>query len=1805
MKAAQLTPAATPAQKNTSFFNKESEQGFFHPRAIGSRAVGSSINEQSFFSKVKNNNYGIQTKLTVGQPNDKYEVEADAMADRVVQRLAQPEVMTKREQVVQAKPLSNYFTPFVQKKCAHCEEEEKLQKKEKEDDKLLNGKLQKKPIFESNAQPPDDYSLSLGEGSGEAVQRKCAECLSAEASVKGDEKEEKLQKKSDTSTQTASSNIESSLNSSKGSGSSLPKNTLEQMGNSFGADFSNVRIHDDSSAVQMSKDLNAQAFTHGSDVYFNSGKYNTGSTAGKHLLAHELTHTLQQGHSLHQKAIQLSGSASAATGQKATTLQGPPFVVKGSKIDPSVDPKILNIGKISLPDFKHRNAGKFKTPLQTLQPRPEGTKQVKNWIAAVKSSANAKVGAKLAPLSKTSSGLYFLKSKKTDFRIFGTMKQIQEESYIPKWNRFGEPNLHQVDHILEMQLGGADDISNYELTDDRANTNSGNAIKNERERRVRLSLVSFREAGITNLPTVKQTSNEYIVSFYKIENWNLPYLGNGAAFWTRKEIEDGKHLDQLRPMTAAEIASSQGTDEELAIYVYQNSGRPHKIKLPFAGPVSNWLPGLDLVSLTTNPNAADGKTFGSIRIDLRQDFSDKLKSGEGFTILFNKTAGLINTGYLTFTKEQQALSGQLRFLGLSPLYIEQFGLDDKKGIILNGKIRTDIPILQGAEIDFSMEGKNYMLSKTFNLGEVKNFPAPFKVTDTSLMVFASSSKGLGVEGNLDFEISGVGKGQMTGMGSSKNGFGINGKFDFDPDLFKSRIEVSYINNEFSFKGSATLENEKLKGVKSLNIDVSYSQGTLLGSGRAKLSIPGVKEIKIEVVYDPNGKFAIQGDVEFGNIPKLKASEAKARAIISKKAQGWEIGIAGNLKPDINIAGLQIKEVNISYIRGIFDVSAKAHFGKGKINGDINAGVTNALISPEGTKSDSIGKELSFYADGVLRMEIAKNVEVELKVRINADGDLLIGGKLALKDDKYIIDAKEANSKTDKNLEIWSFKKSIPVASCGVASLVLGLKGGIGLFYIFDGLKVDKSTNLELEEVSLKDLSKANLKSDITISTGIKAGIDAYLGASAGLQVLIAGVRGEGTVNLRLTAIQAAAKANVKADFSAEKGLQFKEANLEFDVASKIAIEVVLGISVYLDLLFTDVTLWSHEWKPDSLKGEKTFNWFEGIMNVPLKFGDNNSLTIDNITEGLKAGIEPKAKNESVYERGANKGINEEGPTKEEKEEEAKQNIKKDIKAAYRGVHSDAVFSFNQTLDPVYFEQRAAAWYEIENLQDLNPKIKDLLRNEIIKYEFEEYEAFGEFLSNDTYFDAGTKLFLIEEFLKYRPTLGETETVNLKSLVTIDTQLNSKLSGKKLNKKKTPVQKKEKTNGTFHVSEDTEAELESRENRGEPLPRNIREGMGGEIGADFSNVYLHKDAEAGKLSEDLNAHAFTYGNNIYFNSGKFNPDTKEGQHLLAHELTHVVQQSDVNDTINLQRQPVETEAENAKLIAPLSDREWLQVRAWQERGEVATIDPLTGNPDENAALIADSIFCSRMILSTSFFSRKEDPLLCVIHEVTMTDPRVQQLLRQVTARGPIINWASVGGDQRVVHVMELLIDQYNFPVNGAAGLVGNLWSESGVLPNRIEGSSIGTPMKAPNSQGNTVDFTAEEVMNRDSTATQRPRSPGVGLAQWTSPNRRVGLFNHEFQSRILGADILFNMDAQVSYLVSELGNNYTGVYNTITAAAVSLNDASDEVVYRFEVPGSILQNRQLLPRDNSSVQAVFNARRNNGQRALKAYQNAHP
>jgi hypothetical protein len=88
--------------------------------------------------------------------------------------------------------------------------------------------------------------------------------------------------------------VESTIAQTRGGGSALDPGVAGRMGPALGDDLGDVRVHTDDTADSLARSVSAKAFTTGSDVYFAKDEYNPGSSSGDHLLAHELSHVVQQ-----------------------------------------------------------------------------------------------------------------------------------------------------------------------------------------------------------------------------------------------------------------------------------------------------------------------------------------------------------------------------------------------------------------------------------------------------------------------------------------------------------------------------------------------------------------------------------------------------------------------------------------------------------------------------------------------------------------------------------------------------------------------------------------------------------------------------------------------------------------------------------------------------------------------------------------------------------------------------------------------------------------------------------------------------------------------------------------------------------------------------------------------------------------------------------------------------------------------------------------------------------------------------------------------------------------------------------------------------------------------------------------------------------------------------------------------------------------------------------------------------------------------------------------------------------------------
>jgi len=128
------------------------------------------------------------------------------------------------------------------------------------------------------------------------VQRACACAAGGPPCPKcKEEKNQLVQRKTEQSTDTADASVPDTFLQGLGPGQPLNRATRAFFEPRFGTDFGHVRVHTGSKAAESARSVSALAYTVGRDVVFGTGQYRPGSMAGRKLIAHELTHTIQQG----------------------------------------------------------------------------------------------------------------------------------------------------------------------------------------------------------------------------------------------------------------------------------------------------------------------------------------------------------------------------------------------------------------------------------------------------------------------------------------------------------------------------------------------------------------------------------------------------------------------------------------------------------------------------------------------------------------------------------------------------------------------------------------------------------------------------------------------------------------------------------------------------------------------------------------------------------------------------------------------------------------------------------------------------------------------------------------------------------------------------------------------------------------------------------------------------------------------------------------------------------------------------------------------------------------------------------------------------------------------------------------------------------------------------------------------------------------------------------------------------------------------------------------------------------------------
>jgi hypothetical protein len=1146
---------------------------------------------------------GVRPKLDVSSPGDAHEVEADRVAEQVMSMpVDRAEAATPTDEEEVATRLDRAAEPAT-------DEEETVATR----------------LDRATAEPEEEeVATRLDRAAAEPEEEEVATRLDRAAEPVTDEDETVATKAADAPAMTPG--IESGINASRAGGAPLDAGARRFFEPRFGRDLSDTKVHTDAAAARLASSLNAQAFTVGRDIYMGAGRYQPGTESGRALLAHELAHTVQQqpGAKLdRQLTVPVIPDASQAsrTVQRAddddagTPAGGGAGGGTGGAAPSASDAGAINEGaaqivypELKLPNFKatgHRGAAYAQHTIKRDKTYDrEGVDQVTVWNNSVTDAVlETKLKAKLASTFDPSDPqkAYALKHPQTNYYLLGTLTQMVQATKRPIWDRSGNPRPKDVDHMVELQIagwpteawantGGAN--GNLELLDSKANQDSGRQIMREVGRHVKATRDLYwkrpSDPGgpvggsdpafwqVAKKPTIASIKARYDQVFSKVVS-GLPQTGEPGNYWQWSEIAvDTKHLDDFVAATDLPGTGDWG------VFPDPSGGIPKSVHhtggvdvVPQATDVAGWFepfrvrrlnladPGKLTPESTTSPGSITlGLPPGATRTPFDFDLDQP--------ITLKRFPGLPNAAYL----DAEGLNSVWRALNikyLSPIEISQWTVVPRRGVRARGAILPTLPIFEDLAIDLVIDGDDVYISKLFDVGEFK-LPGPIQVTQSSVELTAGTN-GLGVRGEVGLAISRVGEGTISARIDTSHGFALQGSFTFDPELFDppSRIEMGYVDGQFSGNGVLTIGEDRVRGIKSATVTANYVEGVLTATGNAELDVPGLQRGTMQLTYSEEDGFSITGTFDLSpDVPGIRSGQVSAT--VSKGAEegaGWTVSARGTAVP--SIPGID-SQINVSYEDGIFTAEATAAYNRGMLAGQLRVGATNRPVDDSGNPGEGPTPDLRAFGGGSLTLTLAPWLAATATVRLTPEGEIEVTGRIGLPSALEVFPAK----RFDRNLV--TVNLDIPIV--GVA--VLGQR--IGIFATIGG-GLDLTAGFGPGQ--LRDLHlEVKYNPDHEDQTVVSGGAEFFVPADAGLRLNIHGALGAGIPVVSASAgleiggklgIEGAASAAVQVSWTPTQGIDltaeayiYAEPKFTFDITGYVLVEA--------DLFFDTIELYSKRWR---------------------------------------------------------------------------------------------------------------------------------------------------------------------------------------------------------------------------------------------------------------------------------------------------------------------------------------------------------------------------------------------------------------------------------------------------------------------------------------------------------------------------------------------------------------------------------------------------------------------------------------------------
>jgi hypothetical protein len=1017
--------------------------------------------------------------------------------------------------------------------------------------------------------------------------------------------------------------LERTLESEAGGGQALSREERSFFEPRFGRDLGNVRLHTDQQAAAAAREVNARAFTRGHDVYFAEGQYQPHSDAGRRLMAHELTHTLQQASP--EVATPAAPVSDAAAAPAPATVPVPsasagiqrsadPSVIRRANGDAASPPgeaaapmspktgvldeatNTITFDEIKVPGFKvsgHRKALYESRKLMRKRSftRPDvaqrddwkkgvGTEGIKTKLTEKynKATANAPVPAEF--IFKSPPGgqpRYFI----------GDLATAATEMTTPYWTSAGANRRYDVDHIVEMQLDGQNTLDNMELLESKKNSSSGSTIeKNIKAKAKEFVTATNGKYGASD----SEIAAKYDLVFSKAVGDGGGDLTPRVDYWEQKDITAGEQIiDGVSVMTAADLDK----EKQVARVFPAPSGTPKEFrKGDISGSDRDWLEPYILTAkdLKTDPEDKDSSDFGTLTFTAPESKDWEITEKE-MVITIARIPGAQYAGRWDKSQVRQKLS-KWRKAGLSPIRIDDVDVTPA-GMVVTGQISLEeISFLQGVFIDFEMSRGSLTFSKEFSVGDFKA-PAPLTVTESTLKVSAGTESGVRIDGRVDFKIEKVGDGYLGAGASTTGGFALEGGFNFDKELFTppARIDMSYIDDKFKASGVLTIGEGKVKGIKKGTITATYDAGVLSATGNAELDMPAVQQASMEVKYSEATGLAIKGKASLKDgIPGIKSGSVEAE--VKQGEGGWMVNATGSATS--SIAGFDTA-LTISYTDGIFTAEATAGYKTSKLSGTITVGATNRAVDESGTPAGGASEALSAFGGGSITAQLTPWLKGTIGVRIKPEGGVIVSGEIGLPAPVELFPEKKVET------TIFSVSTTVPTPIPGV---VVKIGGSLGAYASFGpGQLKDAKIGVVYDPDHEENTT---ILGSATFYVPAKAGLE--LGVSAGIGLGITGASVSGNLEIQGgLGIKGFGSATAVVNWTPAQGLDLK-ATAEFEAQPAFTFKI--NGFFLVEVLGYD--LWKPKWNLASF--EYGSNLTVGV-SIPIHYREGQPFNIswDDVT----------------------------------------------------------------------------------------------------------------------------------------------------------------------------------------------------------------------------------------------------------------------------------------------------------------------------------------------------------------------------------------------------------------------------------------------------------------------------------------------------------------------------------------------------------------------------------------------------------------